>query len=123
MLKRLTGWLLMLAILTANYSYLFVYTGFKLNQKYIASTLCENRNKPWLHCNGHCYLMKKLKQAEEKEKAEERESQKNMVQETFCEPCTTIEFHTVLLQTISTPYRASLPFLSGNTLFHPPQAA
>ncbi|MBS1527227.1 MAG: hypothetical protein JST19_16360 [Bacteroidetes bacterium] len=64
MLKQLTVWLLTFAVLSANCSRLFVYAGFELNQKYIAAKLCENRNRPWMHCNGHCYLMKKIRQAE-----------------------------------------------------------
>jgi hypothetical protein len=121
MLKRLTGWLLILAVLTANYSYLFVYAGFKLNQKYIAAALCENRDKPWLHCNGHCYLAKKIKQAQEKEHAEERETQKNGFQETYCEPAASVQFHSVLLQTINTPYHVAEPSSPGSTLLRPPQ--
>ena len=43
----------------------FVY--WKVNQNFIAKTLCENKNKPQMHCNGKCYLYKQLKKAEEKE--------------------------------------------------------
>ncbi|WP_456463913.1 hypothetical protein [Lutibacter sp.] len=30
------------------------------NYDYIASVLCENRDKPYLACNGKCYLEKQL---------------------------------------------------------------
>ena len=30
------------------------------NYEYIATTLCENRDKPALACNGKCYLQKEL---------------------------------------------------------------
>lgn len=30
------------------------------NYDYIASVLCENRDKPYLECNGKCYLEKQL---------------------------------------------------------------
>lgn len=33
---------------------------FKANQSYIASVLCENKNKPEMHCNGRCHLKKEL---------------------------------------------------------------
>ncbi len=33
------------------------------NKEYIASVLCENRDKPSLACNGKCYLEKQLKKA------------------------------------------------------------
>lgn len=34
---------------------------FHLNQEYIASTLCENKENPNMHCKGKCYLNKKIK--------------------------------------------------------------
>lgn len=40
---------------------------YELNKSYIAEQLCENKNNPKLHCNGHCYLTKQLKKAEEDE--------------------------------------------------------
>lgn len=38
---------------------------FYLNQSRIAATLCENRDKPDLHCDGKCYLRKKLAATEQ----------------------------------------------------------
>lgn len=68
MLKRYIAWFLIFAVFTANCARLFVYAGFKLNQNYIAAKLCENRDKPGIHCNGKCYFMKKIRQAEENER-------------------------------------------------------
>ena len=31
------------------------------NYDYIATELCENKDKPYLECNGKCYLEKQLK--------------------------------------------------------------
>jgi hypothetical protein len=83
MLKQLTAWLLIFSVLTVNYSRLFVYAGFKLNQSYITAKLCENRDKPFLHCNGKCYLMKKIKQAEDKQNNAESQAQKNLFQDVY----------------------------------------
>jgi hypothetical protein len=33
------------------------------NYDYIATVLCENKDKPYLDCNGKCYLEKQLKKA------------------------------------------------------------
>ena len=30
------------------------------NYEYIAAVLCENKDKPYLECNGKCYLQKQL---------------------------------------------------------------
>jgi len=83
MLKRLTAWLLLFSVLTVNCSRLFVYAGFKLNQSYITAKLCENRNKPFLHCNGKCYLMKKIRQAEDKQNNTASQTQKNLFQDVY----------------------------------------
>lgn len=40
---------------------------YHFNKEYITAKLCENRTKPELKCNGHCYLSKQLKKAEEGE--------------------------------------------------------
>ncbi|MFD1294595.1 hypothetical protein ACFQ5N_12190 [Lutibacter holmesii] len=34
---------------------------YHANYDYIATVLCENRDKPFLACNGKCYLEKQLK--------------------------------------------------------------
>jgi len=67
MLKRVSIWFLIFAVLIANFSMALAYISFNLNQQYIAQNLCINRFKPGLHCNGHCYFMRKLKQAEDSE--------------------------------------------------------
>lgn len=123
MLQRLTAWLLIFTVLSANYSRLFVYAGFKLNQNYIAAKLCENRNKPWMHCNGKCYLMKKLKQLNEKQAANERETQKNLFQEACCTNNDAIKFYTSLLQTLYSPYKETCISKGHLSIFRPPQLA
>jgi hypothetical protein len=50
---------------------------FKLNREYIAKVLCENRDKPQMHCNGKCYLAKRLKQQQEKQDKETSEKVQN----------------------------------------------
>jgi hypothetical protein len=41
--------------------------GYEVNRDYIAKNLCENRNKPQMHCNGKCHLNKELKEQQKKE--------------------------------------------------------
>ena len=75
--------MLLVALVISSFSRFFVYAGFELNRKYIAENLCINKNRPWLHCNGKCYFMKKIKQAEENEKKQQREDQKSRYQEAL----------------------------------------
>jgi hypothetical protein len=34
------------------------------NVDYVSKRLCENRNRPAMHCNGKCYLYKQLAKAD-----------------------------------------------------------
>jgi len=121
MLNRVCILLLIVALFGDNFSRFFVYAGFELNRKYIAENLCVNRDKPWMHCNGKCYFMKKIKQAEEREKNNERQSQKNLFQLAFYSKPATIKFHTHLLQVIPVPNnRVALPQIY-DPVFRPPQ--
>ncbi|HEY9533586.1 MAG TPA: hypothetical protein VIQ77_03590 [Mucilaginibacter sp.] len=121
MLKKLTAIVLLLALVSVNLSRYFIYAGFELNKKYIAANLCENRDKPWLHCDGHCYFMKKIKAAQDTEKSDTRQSQKNLFQEVFFLATFDVIFHTQLLDTISTPYRSPQGIAYSGFVFRPPQ--
>jgi hypothetical protein len=118
MFRHLLAYILVFTVLTASCTQLFVYAGFTLNQKYIATQLCVNRDKPQLHCNGKCYLMRKLKQAEQKEKAED--------QRPVLQPGVTVErFSLTIPVFILSPIqpselRINLPQRSI-TIFQPPQ--
>ena len=118
---KLTAILLIILVISSSFSRFFIYAGYEMNRSYIANKLCENRNRPWLHCNGKCYLMKKIKQAEEKQNAADREAQKNLVQESYCEAIPALKFYTQLLQVIPIPNnRIELPD-GYNAILRPPQ--
>ena len=123
MLNRLTAFVLIAALITVNCSRFFVYAGFQLNKNYIAARLCENRNKPWLHCNGKCYLMKKLRQAAEKQDAGERESQKSHFQEAYYSKNTSIKIYTHLLNVLVIQSDLIVLPKGHISIFRPPQLA
>ena len=83
MLKRLTAICLLTALISSNFSRFFAYSAFEVNQKFIAENLCVNKSRPWLHCNGHCYFMKKIRQAEENEKKEAAKDNLNRLEVSF----------------------------------------
>jgi len=126
MLKRLSIWLLIFAVFAANFSMVFVYMGFKLNQEYIAQNLCVNRFKPSLHCNGHCYFMQKLKQAEDNQKKQSAKGNSVRVEVSFFQEPFSISFIepkvidnvAISLQTFA--YRYSSHYL--DTIFRPPKS-
>lgn len=121
MLLKPLSILLLFSLLTANCSNLFVYLGFEVNQNYIAKELCINRDKPEMNCNGKCYLMKKLKQAEEKEQKQERASQKVQLQDALVIQKLVCVSPVKELKTVRA---AEIPFAlprHAAAIFHPPQ--
>jgi hypothetical protein len=61
-------------IVMQSFNKLGIILAFKINQSYIASAFCENKDKPEMHCNGRCVLAKKLKQAEQNEEKQRAEN-------------------------------------------------
>ena len=51
-----------------------LYLDFELRRDYIVSNLCENRNRPQMHCDGKCYLAKRFAALEEQEKRQAEKS-------------------------------------------------
>lgn len=48
---------------------LWPIVNYVANYDYIATVLCENKDKPELQCNGQCYLMKQLAKEQQQDPA------------------------------------------------------
>lgn len=55
-----------LILFTSVFGQGIVVLRYFINKQYIASTLCQNKARPMLHCDGKCVLSQKLK-AQEKQ--------------------------------------------------------
>jgi hypothetical protein len=64
-MNKLIVFLLIVGIGFQSIGKLFVLAWYQVNKTYIAQKLCENRNKPKMHCNGKCQLRKKMQQLEQ----------------------------------------------------------
>ena len=53
------------AIAGTTFSKAIALLDYRLNEKYIASSLCENRNRPACCCHGRCFLKKQLQKDED----------------------------------------------------------
>ncbi|MDQ1090421.1 hypothetical protein [Siphonobacter sp. SORGH_AS_1065] len=99
---------------------------FELRHDYIASELCVNRDKPQLHCDGKCYLAKKLKAAQD---SEEKEASGRLLSQLLEVPAqltqTHITFHcpTVSSEPINSTftYLCFFPSSLPTDIFRPPQ--
>ncbi|QNK63734.1 hypothetical protein H7F33_04345 [Pedobacter sp. PAMC26386] len=122
MFRSILAHILIFTTLMANFSQVFVHAGFELNENYIVSKLCINRDKPQMHCNGKCYLMRKLKQAEQKEKNREHENQRSMHQVGVIVEKTSFNPY---MNCVVQKYKSELPFrlpAYAADIFQPPRA-
>jgi len=82
-----------------------------MNQTQIAATLCENKAKPALECDGKCYLRKQIQKQEQKDQAPVETSE--LLWSTFCQYNSNDWVVPALIRTPTTPFwaQASIPYL------------
>jgi hypothetical protein len=83
MVRRVIALLVISSTLLATFSHEVIFVGFQLNKIYIATTLCINKARPWMHCNGKCYFMKKIRQANENGKKQSAKDSLNRLEISF----------------------------------------
>lgn len=97
----------------------FIVANYAINKDYISKVLCENKDKPKMHCNGKCHLKKQLAKEEKKEQSPVKE--KKEIQ---------LFYETNPLMSISAPINRdeqissySFPITDKHqiSVFHPPQ--
>ena len=119
--KKVFAFLLLAAFAVQSFNNSFIVFSFYINQKKIAATLCENRYRPMLHCDGNCVLAKKIKQEEHNnnQNPERKLESKNEI----------ISSKSFFAGLLYTPFKKDIQFihysedaLSGSYIpvFHPP---
>ena len=98
-----------------------IYLNFKYNQKELATTVCENKNKPKSCCAAKCHLAKELKKEDKrqsdssssiKDKAEKSELRTGLVTFVFAPA--------VILKEMILSKSGNLPDAISPSVFHPP---
>ena len=104
---------------------IFPVVEYVVNYDYITKTLCVNKAKPKMQCNGKCHLMKELAKAAESEKPISSDK-KQLVQESevlFLETIPSfvcVDFFTIKTQKVNTNYSNLYSFLNSCVVEHPP---
>ncbi|MGM9507924.1 hypothetical protein ACS5NO_09360 [Larkinella sp. GY13] len=78
MIRNLLLYSWLCAVLLPTFSQWGTIAYFQLNKEYIARVLCENRDRPELHCDGQCYLARRLKAQQEKQDQQTTERVQNI---------------------------------------------
>ena len=61
-----------------------IVAAYYANKDYIAKNLCENRDKPQMHCEGKCCLKKKLAKDSKEQTPSPRNQKSEQVVILFC---------------------------------------
>lgn len=109
-------------IFLQTFSSYIIKADFFLNQEFISKNLCVNVDKPMMHCNGKCYLTKKLKEQQKQDQSPVSRTEKFDVQPFFVpsspaitEVVTAVNTHFFIKdESIVSSFRSSI--------FHPPSA-
>lgn len=101
---------------------------YVVNYEYIVTTLCENRDKPEMHCKGKCHLSKELaKEAGNTDKNPFSQSSKSEIpQVIIAEGLNEFAFSYEILRTTKDSIGEKpemVPFLFVSKILHPPQTA
>ncbi|HWB64973.1 MAG TPA: hypothetical protein VG603_15755 [Chitinophagales bacterium] len=123
MFKKGIAILLLSALLAQTSVNLLLFASYEVNKTYIATHLCENRDKPQLHCNGHCHLVKELNNEEKKDQSPAGNLKEHYEMPLFSET-SYCQVPLVIAQPVNfipayliKPYSTIL-----YSVFHPPQA-
>ncbi|WP_439555625.1 hypothetical protein [Dyadobacter sp.] len=93
MMRTTLLYIWLLATILPTFSQWGTIAYYQINKEYITRVLCENRDKPQLHCDGHCFLAKKLKAQEAKKDQQTSERVQNLPSlHLFASPLASFEF-------------------------------
>ena len=76
-MKNFFTYLLLFLFSIQSFETAIISLNFNLNQEFFAS-ICDNKDKPEMNCNGKCHLKKQIKKHEK-----EKSDQKNLTQKEF----------------------------------------
>lgn len=120
-ISRIITLFILLIFLCETFDQNFITFVFYANQTSIAKNLCENHDKPQMHCNGKCQLQKKLNQQNNKTPERKTESRN----ETLSSKSFFASVEPVILIPFKKRYfskHTDQPQDQSSSFFHPPQS-
>jgi hypothetical protein len=122
MFRYCTALFLLMAFLASSFSKVVIVADFYANQDYIAKNLCENRDKPMMHCCGRCQLHKRLAHEDNQDKNNPERRAENKNEILFVEDIATKMAAPIrtCTQLPYQPYSTESPIDRPTGIFHPP---
>jgi len=121
-MKPIAAIILMLLFSAQTFSKWMWVLDYQLNKDYIAKTLCINKEKPKLHCNGKCQLAKKLAAEESSNKPSGNDAPKQFFYSFFFkQDLQTLSVSSSAVRQYWSAFYLLKPYTSPSaTIFHPP---
>ena len=113
--------LLIAVFLMQTFNRYFIVADYYTRTKAYTS-ICENQNKPQVHCNGRCQLLKRLKQEDAKDRHNpnrKANQQDELVFIRLLSACT--QSVKLCTNTLYLRFTIFLPSVCSAGIFHPPQ--
>lgn len=114
----------LIAVLAQTFSSLGILAGFQINRNFIAASLCVNRTKPELHCNGKCYLNKELLKNEKQNSHPSQVPSKVTIEplQFTGDACSLVFFKQPLIAVIPVLTSTFSAESFSRSVFHPPRS-
>lgn len=123
--KTLGACLILCAYAFALIHPLYAFWEYALNKQYISQSLCANKDRPQLNCEGRCYLAKRIVQTEERRPQERKPAaHKNGLEEESlydCQLCNSRLYPKVAGKRLTLEQDAHPIFGPYTDIFHPPR--
>ena len=121
-MKKIIAIVALIGIMLQTFSQVVVLAHYYVHKDYIAKNLCENRDKPMMHCDGKCCLKKKLaKQGKEQAPSPTNNKSEQVVTLFFSNTCYEIRPLTILSEANHFFNRNDLRTCAfQGSVFHPP---
>lgn len=110
------------SIFIQTFSTFIIQADFFLNRSYIAKNLCVNRDKPLMHCNGKCYLSKKLKDQEKQDQSPVSKTERFDAQPFFIPQLFSVKTAVVISKPRYFIRNENVVSSFPRFIFHPPSA-
>lgn len=123
---RLLAIILFMSLSFQSMVKLGIVAWYQVNKTYVATVLCENKDKPEMNCCGKCYVRKQLNKADDNGSSEKQTPVKGPHFETvdYVMPVFTATRITLSTASVSKVfngrYTGSLGFDIVSSIFHPP---
>jgi hypothetical protein len=123
LLKQLVAVFMLAIFMVQTFSNAVIVADYYINTNSFVVN-CENKNKPQLHCNGQCQMVKQLEKEDNNSKPFSNTLKEKSDLQLFC----TVEPHTNIPPSFAAPAIQNNSFHFAmqqciRTLFHPPSVA